>query len=173
MHTITADAVTKRISAPAETLYSLVSDVTRTPEWSPEVVECQWDTTDAGPHVGARFTATNRRRWLRWRNHPVVDQADPPREFSVTRTEKGAGTLRWVYRLEPIGDAQTDVTLAYEVLTPVTTAFLVILRLLFGVTDLEADLHGNLCSSLDRIAVIAEAEMAGSPADPPNHGRSA
>lgn len=172
MRTITADAVNRRISATPETLYSLVSDVTRTPEWSPEVVECHWDGADPGPYVGARFASTNRRRWLRWTNHPVVDEADPPRTFSVTRTEKGAGTLRWTYRLEPIGDSQTDVALGYEVLTPVSTAFLVILRLLLGVTDLEADLHGNLESSLDRIAAIAETEMSRSTVDPQS-GRSA
>ena len=173
MRTITADAVTRRIGATPETLYSLVSDVTRTSEWSPEVVECEWDAAEAGPQVGARFTATNRRRWLRWKNHPVVDQADPPHEFSVTRTEKGAGTLRWSYRLEPIEGSQTDVTLAYEVLTPVTRTFLIVLRLLFGVTDLQADLHGNLRTSLDRIAAIAEAEIAAPPGDPSTHGRSA
>jgi uncharacterized protein YndB with AHSA1/START domain len=167
MRTITADAVTRRISATPETLYSLVSDVTRTPEWSPEVVECKWDGADLGPQVGARFVSTNRRRWLRWMNHPVVDEADPPRRFSVTRTEKGAGTLRWTYRLEPIGDSQTGVTLGYEVLAPVTTAFLVILRVLFGVTDLEADLHRNLVTSLDRIAAIAERDGARPATAPP------
>ena len=40
-----------------------------------------------------------------------------------------------------------------------------VLRLLFGVRDLRADLHGNLLASLDRLSRIAEAQPAAAPAD--------
>lgn len=47
-----------RINAAPETVYALVSDVTRTGEWSPVCKECWWDEGD-GPRVGVVFTGRN------------------------------------------------------------------------------------------------------------------
>jgi hypothetical protein len=147
------------IPADADFLYDLVSDVTRTPEWSPEVVACAWLDGAAGAAVGARFTARNRRRWFSWSNRPVVAVTDRGRQFAFTRTEPGGGTICWSYRFEPDA-AGTSVLLSYDVLRPVPASLHVILRLLFGVRDLRADLHANLQTSLRRLAEIANRETA-------------
>ena len=42
MKQLTSDQATRWVAANPEAIYALVSDVTRTPEWSPEVVECPW-----------------------------------------------------------------------------------------------------------------------------------
>jgi hypothetical protein len=140
-------------------LYNLVSDVTRTPEWSPEVISCAWLGDATGAEVGARFTARNRRRWFSWSNEPVVEVADRGREFSVTRTERGGGSIRWSYRFAPDA-AGTSVVLSYQVLRPVPVGLHVILRVLLGVRDLQADLHENLRTSLQRLAEVAHREPA-------------
>ena len=142
------------IAADAGSLYDLVSDVTRTPEWSPEVIASSWLDGATGATVGARFTARNRRRWLTWSNRPVVDVVDRGREFAFTRTERGGGSIRWSYRLEPKGGG-TSVVLGYQVLRPVPVGLHVALRLLFGVRDLRADLHANMEASLLRLAELA------------------
>lgn len=157
MNRLHHDEVRQHVDADAGTLYDLVADVTRTPEWSPEVISCSWLDGAATAAAGARFTARNRRRWLTWSNQPIVETADRGREFAITRTERGGGTLRWSYRFEPAA-AGTIVTLAYQVLRPVPVGLHVILRLLFGVRDLRADLHANMQTSLERLAAIATRE---------------
>jgi hypothetical protein len=153
---LTRDEVTRHVAATPDAVYALVADVTRTPEWSPEVVGCTWLDGATGPAVGARFAARNRRRWFTWTNRPVVEVADPPREFAFTRTEPGGGSIRWHHRLRPDGDG-TTVAHGYEVLAPVPRGLHVVLRLAFGVRDLDDDLHANMVGSLARLAAVAEA----------------
>ncbi len=153
---LTRDEVTRDVAATPGAVYDLVSDVERTPEWSPEVIGCAWLDGATGPAVGARFAARNRRRWFTWTNRPVVDVADPGREFAFTRTEPGGGSIRWSYRLEATGSG-TAVRHSYEVLRPVPIGLHVMLRVLFGVRDLADDLHANMTASLDRLAAVAEA----------------
>lgn len=159
MNRLDRDEVRAHVSADPDAVYDLVSDVTRTPEWSPEVIACSWLGGATSATVGARFTATNKRRWFTWSNRPVVAVADRGSEFAITRTERGAGTIRWSYRLEPDAGG-TSVALGYEVLRPVPVGLHVMLRLLFGVRDLRADLHANMEASLRRLAEIARSPAA-------------
>jgi len=157
------DEVRLRVDATPELLYDLVSDVPRTPQWSPEVISCRWLDAAGGAVPGAKFTARNKKRWLTWSNRPVVQTADRGREFAITRTEPGGGTIRWFYRFAPDAGG-TMAVLGYRVLKPVPVGLHIILRAFFGVRDLETDLRLNMTASLDRIAEIAERE-ARTPAD--------
>ena len=103
---LTADCVERFIEASPEALYDVIADVTRTPELSPEIVSCEWVDGATGPTVGARFRARNRAgRGPAWHNEPVVTAAERGREFSFSRTEKGAGTILWRYRFTRKGPA--------------------------------------------------------------------
>ena len=155
MQRLTRDEVRRHIRADPRTVYDLISDITRTPEWSPEVVACTWLEGATGPAVGARFTARNKRRWFAWSNTPIVVAAEPGRAFAVSRTEVGGGTIEWRYDLTPERGG-TTLTQSYEVVRSVPIALHWVLRLLLGVRDLQADLHANMVTSLARIATIAE-----------------
>jgi hypothetical protein len=73
MQTLDRDQVSMLIDAPAEAVYELVADVTRTPEFSPEIIRCTWLDGAAGPAAGARFEAVNKvTRGPSWKNRPVV-----------------------------------------------------------------------------------------------------
>ena len=85
----------------------------------------------------------------------IVDAAERGREFSFTRTERGGGSIRWSSRFEP-SDGGTMAVLSYRVLRPVSVGLHVMLRVLFGVRDLRADLHDNMTTSLHRLAKIAQ-----------------
>jgi Polyketide cyclase / dehydrase and lipid transport len=163
MQRLDRDEVRRHIGADAGTLYALVSDVPRTPEWSPEVIASAWTDRASGPTVGARFTAKNKRRWLTWSNRPVVTVAEPGRAFAIQRSEHGGGTVAWRYDFIPAAGGGTEVRQSYQVVQPVPLGLHWVLRVLFGVRDLRADLHANLETSLARLAAIAEAN-ADSPA---------
>jgi hypothetical protein len=160
MNRLDHDEARLHVAADADLLYDLVSDVTRTAEWSPEVIASAWLGGADHAVAGARFTARNRRRWFTWSNRPVVETADRGRQFAVTRTEPGSGTIRWSYQLTPDGGG-TTVVLSYDVLRPVPAGLHLMLRLLFGVRDLRADLHDNMQTSLRRLAEVAHREAAG------------
>lgn len=161
MWNLTADQVSRVISAPAQSVYDVISDVTRTPELSPEVVSCEW-VGEGGPRVGARFRARNKaRRGPSWSNTPEVVTADPGREFAFARRERMFGELVWRYRLEP-SEAGTTVRESYEVTKAVPLVSRLAMRFFYGAKDRPADLRDGMERTLARLAVVAE----GTPAPP-------
>ena len=89
--------VRESIAAAPETVYALVSDVTRMGEWSPETSSCQWVGTDRGPRAGARFRGTNKRGPLFWTTTCRVTAAEPGRRFAFTVTWFGQPISDWSY----------------------------------------------------------------------------
>jgi hypothetical protein len=150
------DEVVRVVHASPDAVYRLVSDVTRTPEHSPEVVQCTWEDGATGPAVGARFTAKNTvGRGPAWTNHPVVTVAEPGGAFAVSRSEKGAGTIVWRYDLEPHPEG-TLVRQSYVVTSPVQRMGWFVIGTLYGLKDRRAGLRANMEASLARVAAIAE-----------------
>jgi hypothetical protein len=129
------DEVSLLIQAPAEDIYALVADVTRTPE--------------AG---------------TTWRNRPVVTTAVPGCEFAFSRTEPFAGTLLWRYRLEPEDDG-TRVTVSYEVTRPITRLGWFIVERIFRPGDVRAGLRAGMRTTLQRLGATAERDSAARNAD--------
>jgi hypothetical protein len=152
---LTGDVVSRVISAPAQTIYDVVSDVTRTPELSPEVVSCEW-VAEGGPRVGARFRARNKaRRGPSWSNTPEVVTAEPGREFAFVRRERMFGELVWRYRFEP-GETDTTVRESYQVTRAVPLVSRLAMRFLYGAEDRPADLRDGMQRTLARLAAVTE-----------------
>jgi Polyketide cyclase / dehydrase and lipid transport len=157
------DTVQLRMQADPGTIYAIVADVTRTPELSPEIIECQWLDGATEPAVGARFKARNKmpNRPV-FSNKPVVTVADPSRTFAFSRTEPFGGTVEWRYDLEPDGD-HTLVTESYTVTKPVSAVGWFIIGGLFGRKDRRADLRSGMEQTLQRLQAVAEREAATTP----------
>lgn len=154
MQTLDTDQVTRRIAATPEALYAIVSDVTRTPELSPEILAASWVEPAAGPVVGARFRATNKvSRGPSWTNEPEVLVADPGREFAFVRREKTAGHVLWRYRFEPV-EGGTEVTESYEVTKPIPWFGWVIITYAFGSKDRRAELRAGMEETLRRLEEV-------------------
>jgi uncharacterized protein YndB with AHSA1/START domain len=157
VQTLDRDELTTFIDASPEEVYALIADVTRTPEFSPEVVHCEWVEGSTGPAVGARFEATNKvGRGRAWKNRPVVLAAEPGREFAFSRTEKFSGTIVWRYRFEPQGTG-TRVTESYEVTRPVSRLGWFVIERFFGGRDRRGDLRRGMQQTLERLCATAEA----------------
>jgi hypothetical protein len=159
MQTLDHDQVTLHIDAPPDAVYALVADVTRTPEFSPEILRCTWLDGATGPAVGARFEAVNKvTRGPAWKNRPVVIAAQPAREFAFSRTEKFSGTLVWRYGLEPDGNG-TRLTESYEVTQPISRLGWFIIGRLFGCRDRRAELRAGMQQTVERIRETAERDV--------------
>jgi len=151
------DEVSIVVATPPGRVYALLADVTRTPEFSPDVRSCRWLDGATGAAVGARFEAVNVSTAGRtWRTRPVVRVADPGREFSFARTEPLAGTIVWRYRLEPT-DGGTRVVESYEVERPVTRLGWFVIEKVFGAGNRRNELRAGMETTLARLRAAAEA----------------
>ncbi len=99
------------VAVPPDELYALVSDVTRTGEWSPVCKACWWDD-GAGPRVGAWFTGRNETPQRTWETRSQVVAADQGRKFAW---QVNNGWVHWEYTFEPEGDG-TRLTEHWEFL---------------------------------------------------------
>jgi hypothetical protein len=157
MQTLDRDEVSTVVAASPETVYSLVADVTRTPEFSPEVTSTRWLDGASGPAVGARFEAVNTNAAGKsWKNRPEVTVAEPGREFAFVRTEPLAGSITWRYRFEPV-DGGTRVIERYEVEQPVSRLGWLVIEKVFRGGDRREALRTGMRTTLERLRVAAEA----------------
>ncbi|MGN6695240.1 MAG: SRPBCC family protein [Aquihabitans sp.] len=106
------DEVTVHIDAPIAEVWSLVSDVTRIGEFSPETFEAEWLDGATGPAVGARFRGHVKRNGkgpVYW-STCVVEVSEPEQEFRFSVLVKGDVINTWGYRLAETKLGGTDVT---------------------------------------------------------------
>ena len=160
MQSLDRDQRTALIPAPPHVVYRIVSDITRTPQLSPEISSCEWLDGRTEPSVGARFEATNTVNGKRWKNRPVVTVHEPYCEFAFERSEPFAGTVVWRYELQSV-DGGTQVTESYEVTRPVTRVGWFVMERVFGAKDRRADLARGMEQTLERLAHLAAAEVDG------------
>jgi hypothetical protein len=97
------------VDADPRAVWDVVSDVTRTGEWSPICVRCEWDPGD-GPRVGAHFTGYNVKPDRRWETRSEVVAAEPGRVFRWT---VNGGLVFWGFEMVPDGEG-TRLTETWE-----------------------------------------------------------
>jgi hypothetical protein len=154
---IAHDQVSIEIAAAPETVFGLVSDITRMGEWSPECVRCSWAKGATGPEVVARFKATNKgRRGPAWFNTPTVTVADPGREFAFNRNGPGIGSYTWRYLMEPTATG-TRLTESFDAERPLWPVMTWLTEKWVGSSDRDADLRRGLTETLARLKAAAEA----------------
>lgn len=100
------------VEATPEALYDLVSDISRTGEWSPVCTSCWWDDAGQAGQVGAWFTGHNELPDRTWETRSQVAAADRGREFAWI---VGGSFVRWGFTLDLDGDA-TKLTESWQFL---------------------------------------------------------
>jgi len=100
------------VEAPAEMLYDLVSDITRTGEWSPVCTACWWDDEAESGQVGAWFTGHNELPHKTWETRSEVVVAERGREFAWV---VGGSLVRWGFTLAA-AEKGTTLTESWEFL---------------------------------------------------------
>lgn len=89
----------------------MVSDVTRTGEWSPICRSCWWDEGESA-RVGAWFTGRNETAARAWETRSQVVVADRGREFAFI---VGGSLVHWSYTFA-VSDAGTLMTESWDFL---------------------------------------------------------
>jgi polyketide cyclase/dehydrase/lipid transport protein len=117
MKTARHDTASIHIEAKPEKVWSLLADVTRMGEWSPECHRVAWLDTASGsaPVPGARFKGWNHSGALRWTMTCEVKTAAQGREISWSTVKGDKELVRWTYRMEA-ADGGTDLTESFDVI---------------------------------------------------------
>lgn len=100
------------IQASPETVYDLVSDITRTGEWSPVCTSCWWEDDAEAGKVGAWFTGRNELSTRTWDTRSRVVAAERGREFAWV---VGGDRVHWGYTLTA-ADTGTTLTESWDFL---------------------------------------------------------
>jgi hypothetical protein len=154
------DRVSMHMNTRPDDVYAIVADVTRTPEFSPEILKCEWLDGATEANVGARFAARNKvPNRPAWTNKPVVTVVEPGKKFAFARTEKFAGTVEWTYEFTPDGDG-TLVTESYEMTRPMTPIGWFIIGTVFNRKDRRTDLREGMQQTLQRMRAVVEAPQS-------------
>ncbi len=104
---------TLRIEAPAATVFDVMADPARSPEWQTLVVE-MGDIAGRPGGIGSSFVGFYRLAGRKLAGRFVVTAADRPRLLQVNGTTAG-GWARWTTMIEPDGGAcRLKVNLEYE-----------------------------------------------------------
>ena len=141
------------IQAPAERIYSLVADLPRMGDWSPECRRAEWLDDADGPVEGARFVGHNQGGpfgLMKWSRRGRVVTAVPAREFAFATEEGGREGVEWRYRLEPTAEG-TRVTESYVVSWIPTWA-----RIVDVPTNRVRELREGMRHTLEQLKRVAE-----------------
>lgn len=92
------------IAAPVAEVWALVGDVTRMPDWSPQVTSSRLRSGFETIALGAQFTNRNLHGELEWTTHAEVVRFDPEREIAFRVEENWAV---WSFSLAPSGEGTT------------------------------------------------------------------
>lgn len=144
------------VLADAGRVWSMVADVTRMGEWSPENERAEWIDGATGPAVGARFKGYNRRGWARWSTTCQVTESELGQAFSFAVGDAGKPDTVWRYRFEPVAEG-VRVTESFELTKPIGFGSRLVTRVTTGVKDRPADMEEGMRTTLAALKRAAEA----------------
>jgi hypothetical protein len=135
------------VNVSPDVAYDVVSDVTRTGEWSPECVRVEW------LEDGKRFVGHNKDGSREWSMEGVIDEATRPTAFSFHTERDGQPRTRWGYRFAPV-EGGTEITEWYERVANTPLIARLVERLVMG--GREKHNAENMRKSLERLKAVIE-----------------
>jgi uncharacterized protein YndB with AHSA1/START domain len=138
------------IDAPSQRVWDVVGDLTRMPEWSPELRRLR--LLGSGPvRVGSTLVGLNRRGWVAWPTTSKVVRLEPGRAVAWRTRESGA---TWTYELEDTASG-TRLTGRRD-LPAFTVATAVLGPVIGGAAGHDRELADGIRTTLGRIKTTVE-----------------
>ncbi len=138
------------INAPASKVWSLVSDLSLMPQWSPQ---CRAMKPIGGLRQGARTVNLNRRGFLFWPTTSRITELIPEKKLAFRVSENGTV---WSYELESTEAGTRLIESRHAENGVKAVSNLLVNSLLGGVPTFEQELVEGMNASLTRIKEAAE-----------------
>jgi uncharacterized protein YndB with AHSA1/START domain len=141
------------VEAPADRVWEALTDFSRMPDWSPELVRMV-PLKRGGLRVGQWYLGINRRKAVVWPSRSVVAVVEPGRSVAWDTKSSGA---RWIWELIPEGD-RTRVVHRRPVpraLTPIGKVFAA--GFLGGADEHADELEAGMAQTVSRLKASVEA----------------
>ena len=146
-------SVTQEISAPAELVWSLVSDLPRMGEWSPENLGGVWVKGATGVAVGARFKGRNKNGSKAWSTSVKVNEVQAPKKLSFALMALGKNWCDWEYEITPTA---TGCTVTHNWVDHRSKFANYLGKLVSGVSDRAEHNRRNMEATLKNLKAAAE-----------------
>jgi uncharacterized protein YndB with AHSA1/START domain len=140
------------VDAPAEKVWELLTDLSRMPDWSPELLR-MIPLKTGGLRLGQWYLGLNRRKAVIWPSRSVVAVLEPGRSLAWDTKSSGA---RWIWELSPDGN-RTRVVHRRPVpkkLTALSNLFAPVF--LGGSTEHADELEAGMAQTVSRLKAAAE-----------------
>ena len=147
-------SVVREITAPVDRVWSLVTDLPRMGEWSPENQGGEWLNGASGPAVGAEFKGRNKNGKKAWSTKVKVVEFDAPRKFVFALMVGKKSWCDWVYEVEPTA---TGSRVTHSWIDHRSKFMSRLGKVVSGVADRAAHNRANMEVTLDNLAKAATA----------------
>ena len=142
-----------RIAVPPERVWALLTDFSRMPDWSPELVRMV-ALKPGGLRVGQWYLGINRRNAVVWPTRSVVSQLEPGRAVAWDTKSSGA---RWIWELAADDSGGTSVVHRRPVPERLARMSKVFAPLALGGSETHADeLEAGMAETVARLKAAAE-----------------
>ena len=138
------------INAPAGTVWNLISDLSRMPQWSPQ---CRMMKSIGPLRAGTRTVNLNRRNKLFWPTTSTITEVIPERKLAF---RVNINNTVWSYELEPTATGTRVVETRHAENGVKAVSTMTVNAVLGGVPSFEKELVDGMNTSLARIKAAAE-----------------
>lgn len=139
------------IKAPVSTVWQLISDLRRMPQWSPQ---CRWMKPLGPLRPGTRTVNVNRRNRLVWLTTCTLTEVIPEQRLAF---RVNANNTIWTYELEPTADGTRVIESRHAENGVKAVSTLSVNALMGGVPKFERELLDGMNASLAKVKAAAEA----------------
>ena len=142
------------IDAPIETVWSLVSDVCRMPDWSPQVRSTRLRSGHDQIGLGTQFTNLNSQDGLEWKTHGEIVRFTPLQELAFRIEENWAV---WSFTLDRNESGGTWLTQRRETPEGLSAMSLNLTETYLGGQDaFTRSLQAGMRQTIERVRLAAE-----------------
>ena len=138
------------INAPVDTVWALIADFSRMPQWSPQ---CRLMKAFGPLRQGTRTINVNRRNFLYWPTTSTVTEVIPEKKLAF---RVNTNNTVWTYELEPTENGTRVVESRHAENGVKPAANFTVQKLFGGVPNFERELIDGMNTSLARIKAAAE-----------------
>jgi uncharacterized protein YndB with AHSA1/START domain len=138
------------INAPASKVWSLISDFSRMPQWSPQ---CRLMKPMGPMRQGTRTLNLNRRGWMFWPTTCTITEMLPEKKLAFRVNTNGTV---WSYELEPVGDRTRLIESRHAENGAKAVSNLLVKAFMGGEKSFDSELVDGMNESLTKIKAAAE-----------------